>query len=80
MLDVQAQYTAVGTTAEQKSIIDNLNGKAFKQDYVTEATFTINSLKQALVTIPDLRNPAVELGLSVDLQWKPVISFDYVIE
>ena len=44
------------------------------------AKFTINSLKSATITIPDLRNPAVELGLSVDLEWKKGIDFDIVIE
>ena len=51
-------------------------GKVFKQDYITRAKFTIASLQTAINTIPDLRNPQVELGLSVDLSWKTGIVFD----
>ena len=58
----------------------NTGGKVFKQDYITRAKFTIASLKHAINTIPDLRNPKVELGLSVDLSWKTGITFDNVIE
>lgn len=55
-------------------------GKVFKQDYITIANFTINSLRSAINTIPDLRNPKVELGLSVDLSWKTGITFPMVID
>ena len=58
----------------------NTGGKVFKQDYITRAKFTIASLKHAINTIPDLRNPKVELGLSVDLSWETGITFDEVIE
>ena len=51
----------------------------FKQDCVTRAKFTIANLSKALNVIPDLRNPKVELGLSVDLDWKQGIVFDVVI-
>lgn len=54
-------------------------GKVFKQDCVTRAKFTIANLSKALNVIPDLRNPKVELGLSVDLDWKQGIVFDVVI-
>ena len=36
-------------------------------------------LKTALNVIPDLRNPNMELGLSVDLTWNTGISFDISI-
>ena len=49
--------------------------KVFKQDYKTQAKFTISSLKLAENTIPDLRNAAVELGLSVDLEWQKGVTF-----
>jgi hypothetical protein len=61
-----AGYTATG-------------GKVFKQDFVTRAKFSIANLTKAINTIPDLRNPKVELGLSVDLSWKTGIPFDIVI-
>ena len=51
-------------------------GKVFKQDFITRAKFSIASLQTAINTIPDLRNPQVELGLSVDLSWKTGIVFD----
>ena len=49
--------------------------KVFKQDYKTLAHFTITDLKKAENTIPDLRNPAIELGLSVNLEWQEGITF-----
>ena len=54
-------------------------GKIFKQDYNTRAKFTINNLKTAINTIPDLRNPQVEFGLSVDLEWKSGMELDIPI-
>ncbi len=61
-------------TADMKN---RTGGKVFKQDYVTQAQFRIQSLKSAENTIPDLRNPAVEIGLSVDLKWKEGITFSH---
>lgn len=63
-----------------KDVTDNeaakTGGKVFKQDFITRAQFTIADLKKAVNTIPDLRNPAVELGLSVDLSWQDGITFE----
>lgn len=52
----------------------------FKQDYTTQATFTIGaeSLKNAYNTIPDLRTPELELGLGVNLEWQPGLVFNSV--
>lgn len=52
--------------------------QVFKQDYITTAKLTIgaNSLKKAYNVIPDLRSPKLELGLSVDLEWKTGITFE----
>lgn len=50
--------------------------RVFVQDYKTTAKFTITSLKNAYVTIPDLRASKVELGLSVDLTWQSGLTFD----
>ena len=54
--------------------------KIFKQDYYTIANLTIQTgtsgttnsvgLGSATNTIPDLRTPALELGLAVDLHWQ----------
>jgi hypothetical protein len=50
------------------------------QDFVTKVNFTIGSdaLKNAFVTVPDLRSTSMSLGLSVDLEWKEGLSFDNV--
>ena len=65
--------TASGaTTTKPEGYTDD---KVFKQDYVTIAKFQINSLANAENTIPDLRNPKVELGLSVDLTWQDGVEF-----
>ena len=61
--------------------------KVFKQDFKTFANFTIaqgtsgstdntKGLAAAYNTIPDLRKPELELGLSVDLTWQSGVQFD----
>lgn len=60
--------------------------QVFKQDYKTIVTFTIKAgtagqenndgLAKAYNTIPDLRSPELELGLSVDLTWQSGLQFD----
>ena len=52
--------------------------RVFVQDFMTTATFKIgaNSLKNAFVTVPDLRSSQTSLGLSVDLKWQSGLSFD----
>ena len=56
------------------------NLRVFIQDYTTTADFTINSLKNAYVTIPDLRASKLQLGLSVDLSWRAGVTYDVTIE
>ena len=56
------------------------NNRVFIQDYTTTANFTINSLKNAYVTIPDLRATRLQLGLSVDLKWQNGLTFEVPIE
>lgn len=55
----------------------------FKQDYVTQATFTISELGDqetglgvAYNVIPDLKTPQLELAFSVDLEWRQGLVFD----
>ncbi len=48
----------------------------FVSDYQTTATLTIHSLKDAYNNIPDLRSTKMQLGLSVDLEWKDGLEFD----
>lgn len=52
----------------------------FGKDLYTTATVTINSLKNAYNCIPDLKAPKLELGLSVDLDWKEGLTQDVTID
>ena len=63
-------YTAAGASQEITRV--------FIQDYLTTATFKIGaeSLKNAFVTVPDLRSTQTSLGLSVDLNWRSGIHYD----
>lgn len=54
--------------------------RVFMQDYKTTANITINSLKKAYVTIPDMRSIKLELGVSVDLKWETGYNFNVEIE
>jgi hypothetical protein len=66
-------YNTDGTTIKERRV--------FIQDYMTEANFVIgaNSLKKAMVTVPDLRSAEMSVGLSVDLKWSTGLSFEDVI-
>jgi len=64
--------------------------RVFVQDYMTTANFKFvvgtdpvtgdptSSLQDAYVTIPDLRSSQLSFGLSVDLNWRPGLTFDDV--
>lgn len=54
--------------------------RIFIQDYTTKLNVTFKSLKNAYVTIPDLRASNLQLGLSVDLTWRSGLTFDVPIE
>ncbi|MCI6198083.1 MAG: hypothetical protein MR670_12840 [Prevotella sp.] len=56
------------------------NNRVFVQDFTTTANFTIKSLKNAYVTIPDLRATKLQLGLSVDLTWQTGLTFNVPID
>jgi hypothetical protein len=55
--------------------------RVFMQDYMTTADFVIgeNSLKHALLTVPDLRYSSLTLGLSVDLKWSTGLNFGNIL-
>ena len=55
--------------------------RVFIQDHVTKANFKIgvNALKNAYLTVPDLRSSSVTLGLSVDVKWETGLDFNVVI-
>lgn len=71
--------------------VNNTVNQVFKQDFKTMAGFTFGKgsadanndgvsdapggFANAYTTIPDLRTPQLELGLSVNLQWQPGITF-----
>ena len=60
--------------------------RVFVQDYMTTANFIFtanetdhtSSLQDAYVTIPDLRSSQLSFGLSVDLNWRPGLTFNDV--
>lgn len=54
--------------------------RVFMQDFTTKANLNIKSLKNAYVTIPDLRSSKLQLGLSVDLSWQSGLVFNEDIE
>ena len=54
--------------------------KVFEQDHRTVANVTINSLANAYNCIPDLREPELELGLSVNLKWEQGLVDDVEIQ
>ena len=54
---------------------DKSRNNVFEQDYTTKAQFSVTSLKNAYNIVPDLRTPSLELGLSVNLEWTPGLTF-----
>ena len=86
-----AKFYLLGTLTPTKGTgydATKLN-QVFKQDYVTTANFTIKQnvknddnpsqdqgLGAAYNVIPDLRTPALSIGLSVDLTWQTGLTFD----
>ena len=77
-LEMTPPTTGQSTTTKPEAYSGH--NKVFEQDYVTIAKFKIKSLAAAENTIPDLRNPKVELGLSVDLTWEDGVIFDVYID
>lgn len=76
-------YTTDQATADGDQTLDSKTIKerrVFMQDYMTDVTFVLteNSLKHALVAVPDLRSTQISLGLSVDLKWNKGLVFDDV--
>lgn len=65
---------------DAKTIEGVTNPAVFMSDYKTTLNLTITSLKNAYNTIPDLRSTKLQLGLSVDLEWKTGIQFDVNID
>lgn len=75
------KFYLVGQLAPKDHNVANVTNPAvFMSDYMTTLKLTIKSLKNAYNTIPDLRSTKLQLGLSVDLEWKTGIQFDVNIE
>jgi hypothetical protein len=74
IVPVGAKFYLVGQlTATSATETGN---KVFKQDYTTTARVAIKDLKNAYSTIPDLRAPSLEIGLSIDLEWQAGHTYD----
>lgn len=71
-----ARFYLVGELEPQTSVANN---RVFEQAYNTKANVTINSLAHAYNCIPDLKNPKLELGLSVNLEWTEGLVQDITI-
>lgn len=72
-----AKFYLVGQLVPQEDKADN---KVFAQAYNTKANVTISSLAHAYNCIPDLKNPKLELGLSVKLEWTEGLVQDITID
>lgn len=74
-----SKFYLVGTfdPADTSAATDHpagLPNQVFIQDYTTTANLVVNSLRNAYNTMPDLRIPQLELGLSVNLSWRTGIT------
>lgn len=72
-----AKFYLVGKLVPQA---DKAGNKVFAQAYNTKANVTISSLAHAYNCIPDLKNPKLELGLSVNLEWTEGLVQDITID
>lgn len=72
-----ARFYLVGELEPQTGVDNN---RVFEQAYNTKANVTINSLAHAYNCIPDLKNPKLELGLSVNLKWTAGLVDDVTID
>lgn len=72
-----AKFYLVGQLVPQA---DKAGNQVFAQAYNTKANVTIISLAHAYNCIPDLKNPELELGLSVSLEWTEGLVQDVTID
>lgn len=79
-LEIPSDQTITFPEKETRRYPYTNNSRIFMQDYKTVANFTINSLKKAYVTIPDMRSVKLELGVSVDLDWIAGFNFNVDID
>lgn len=72
-----AKFYLVGQLVPQAEKAGN---QVFAKAYNTKANVTISSLAHAYNCIPDLKNPELELGLSVNLEWTEGLVQDITID
>lgn len=72
-----AKFYLVGQLIPQA---DKAGNQVFAKAYNTKANVTISSLAHAYNCIPDLKNPKLELGLSVKLEWSEGLVQDITID
>lgn len=78
LIPAGARFYLVGQLAA--SAATQTGNKVFKQDFTTTARFNIKNLTKAYSTIPDLKAPQLEIGMSVDLSWQAGHSYDIDLE
>ncbi|MBR2136070.1 MAG: hypothetical protein IJ855_07620 [Bacteroidales bacterium] len=66
-----SKFYMLGTLKYENGTGDNKNlvKSVFQQDYITTATFRVNSLAKAYNCIPDLQEPQLELAVQIDVDW-----------
>lgn len=74
IVPVGGKFYLVGQLSS--ALATETGNKVFKQDYTTTVRVAIKDLKSAYVTIPDLKAPELEIGLSVDLHWESGHTYD----
>ena len=71
MIKSMAAYNGREIPKEDK--VFAASGKAldavFVSDHTTKVTFSINSLAKAYNTIPELRDPQLEIGVTAKVEW-----------
>lgn len=63
--------------AESRFIPNKGTTRVFVQDFKTAVTFKLgpNALKEAYLSVPDLRTTSMTVGLSVDIEWQTGINY-----
>jgi hypothetical protein len=74
IIPVGGKFYLVGTL--DATAATETGSKVFKQDYTTTARVAIKDLKSAYNTIPNLKAPELEIGLSIDLTWQAGHTYD----
>ena len=81
IIETDAKFYLIGTLEPTNGgKVDGVtNPSVFMSDYQTTANVKITSLAKAYNCIPDIRTTSMQLGLSVDLEWKTGLQYDVTI-